>query len=277
MRLRVAEVLGDDALWLRIAEAEAPRNAPLATQLLDYYRQHDDRANLLRLLHQLWEKSGPALTDYVLSHVTPAEDRQLYQTALERRCRTRPSLADFRELCTYWSAAQRRQFVDEQLALGERYYADGLFAAELLLAENRAAELLPYLLRRTWVGQPATAAILTMAAQVRPDECMDAVMERTEKLLQDASLGRGRDVYQQIVSWLLVLDGFPALHPQVALFAAYLYAEHPRLNALREELRKARLVRTLKVGNKYELQTPTPEAELEREKQQSAGHPKKRK
>ena len=273
--LRVAETLTDDALWLRVAEQQAPQNAPVALQLLDYYRQHDDRANLLRLLHQLLP-NGPALTDYVLRYVAPAEDRDLYLAALERRCRGQQRLPDYRELREYWTAEQRRQFVDEQVGLGERHYADGLFAADLLVTENREAELLPYLLRRTWVGQPSTAALLTLAAQTRPDECMDAVMERTEKLLADAGNGRGRDVYQQIVAWLTALDAFAALRPQVALFAAYLYAEHSRLNVLREELRAARLVQTLKVGTQYQLQAPTSEVNPKRAKQHSTGHPKKR-
>ena len=274
--LRVAETLTDDTLWLRVAEQQAPQNAPVALQLLDYYRQHDDRANLLRLLRALWGKFGHTLTDYVFSHVTPAEARDLYLAALERRCRSQQSLADYRELCTYWTAGQRRQFVDEQVKLGEGYGASGVFAAELLAAENRGAELLPYLLRRTWVGQASTAAILTLAAQTHPDECMDAVMERVEKLLNDTTNGRGRDVYQQVAAWLTALDAFASLHSQVVLFAAHLYADHSRLSALREELRKAQLVKTLKMGNKHELLAPTPEADLERAKQQSTGHPKKR-
>ena len=274
--LRVAETLTDDDLWLRVAEQQAPQNAPVALQLLDYYRQHADRPNLLRLLRALWGKFGHMLTDYVFSHVTPAEARDLYLAALERRCRSQQSLADYRELCTYWTAGQRRQFVDEQVKLGEGYGATGLFAAELLAAENRGAELLPYLLRRTWLGQSSTAAILTLAAQTRPDECLDAVMERVEKLLNDTTRGRGRDVYQQVAAWLAALAAFDTLHSQVVLFAAHLYADFSRLSALREELRRAQVVKTLKTGNKYELLTPTPEADLAREKQQSTGHPKKR-
>jgi len=273
--LRVAEVLTDDALWLCVAEARAPSDAPLAMQLLDYYRQHDDRANLLRLLHALWSKFDRVLADYVLSHVTPTEDRGLYLTALEWRCRAQQSLPDYRTLRDYWTTEQCRLFVDEQVELGQRYHADGLFAANLLAVENRDAELLPYLLRRTWVGQRSTAAILTLAAQTRPNECLDAVMERTEKLLRDNTLGRGRDMYQQIVAWLLALDAFASLHPQVALYAAHLYAENSRLNALREELRTARLVQVLKVGKQYQLLAPTPEADLERDKQQSTGRLKK--
>lgn len=118
-----------------------------------------------------------------------------------------------------------------------------------------------------------------MVARTHPNECLDEVMERTEALLQDSISGRGRDVYQRLISWLTALNAFLALQPQVALFAAHLYAEYSRLSALREELRAARLVRVIKSGNQYQLVPPTPEDDELRElllaRQQAAKAKKK--
>lgn len=259
--LHSAEVLADDELWVRTAEAHAGHDFGLLLRLLDHYRQHDDRSNLLRLLHAYRELFSHRLNAYVLAHVPPTEDQPLYLAALEQRCRDTQSLADYEQLRGYWSEKQRRMFVDELVKLSARW-SDPLFGAELLLAENREAELLPYLLNRHWLTTSSIPELLALAARTQPDVCFDAVMERTETALTNS---RGRDVYQCITSWLTVLNQREALRPQVALFAAHLYTEYFRLNALREELRAAHLVKTYLVGKQYRLVPPTPEDDELRE------------
>ena len=231
--LHSAEVLSDDALWVRTAEAHAGHDFGLLLRLLDYYRQHDDRPNLLRLLRQYRELFSHRLNAYVLAHVPPTEDETLYLAALEQRCRDTQSLADYEQLRGFWSEKQRRTFVDELVKLSARW-SDPLFGAELLVAENREAELLPYLLSRHWLTTSSIPDLLALTARTQPEACLDAVMERTEAALTNQ---RGRDVYQRITAWLTVLNQQEALRPQVALFAAHLYTEYFRLNALREELR----------------------------------------
>lgn len=258
--LRVAEVLADD-LWLRTSKTFAAQDATLTVALLDRYRERGDRASLLRVLNQQRGQFPHPLNAYVLSHVAPAEDEALYLAALEQRCRHTQSLADYHELQGYWSAPRRQAFVNEQVTLSERPGANLLFAAELLAAEHRAAELLPHLLRRNWAWERSVPEVLALAARSRPDECLDAVMERTETLLQDPINGRGRNLYQRFGSWLVALQAVEALRPQVALFAAHLYTEYARLNALREELRAARLVRTELVGKQHKLLISDPENE----------------
>ncbi|RYY16396.1 MAG: hypothetical protein EOO36_11225 [Cytophagaceae bacterium] len=100
---------------------------------------------------------------------------------------------------------------------------------------------------------PTSCVRTSWAARTHPDDCLDAVMERTETLLQDPVNGRGRDCYQRITSWLAALNTVEELRPPVALFAAHLYTEYVRLNALREELRAAQLVRTQLVGKQHKL------------------------
>jgi hypothetical protein len=251
--LRVATVLADEPLWLRTSEAFAAHDATLATQLLDRYRASGDHASVRRVLGQLREKFPQPLNAYILRHLTPADDAALYLAALAQRCRHTHSLPDYQVLQAHWSPAQRRTFVDEQVALGTRTGNNPLFGAELLLAENRPAELLPYLRRIQWAWQRAVPEVLALAAPTHPDDCLELVMERTETLLQDTSGSRTRDHYQRIAAWLTALHTVAELRPPVALFAAHLYTEYARLNALREELRAARLVRTQLVGKQHKL------------------------
>jgi hypothetical protein len=250
--LRVAEVLTDDALWLRTSETFAVSDASLTVQLLDRYRARGDRASLRRVLHERRAQFAAVLNPYILSHVALAEDEPLYLAALAQRCRHTQSLADYQLLQAHWSPSQRRTFVDEQVALGTRTGNNPLFGAELLRAENRAAELLPYLRRLSWAWQRAVPEVLALAAPRYPDDCLDLVMERTEALLQDAS-NRTRNRYQRIAAWLAALHTVAELRPPVALFAAHLYTEYARLNTLREELRAAHLVRTQLVGKQHKL------------------------
>ena len=251
--LRVAEVLADDALWLRTSETFAAHDATLTVQLLDRYRTRGDRASLRRVLHARRAQFASVLDPYILQHLTPAEDEDLYLAALEQRCRHTQSLPDYQVLQGHWSPTQRRAFVEEQLALGARTGNNPLFGAELLAAENRHAELLPYLLRLNWAWQRAIPELLALAAPAHPDDCLEAVLERTETLLQDPTHGRGRATYQRLAAWLTALATVPELRPPVALFAAHLYTEYARLTALREELRAAHLVRTRLVGKQHQL------------------------
>ncbi|MFD2785513.1 SWIM zinc finger family protein [Hymenobacter rubripertinctus] len=261
--LHSAEVLADDALWVRTAEAHAGHDFGLLMRLLDYYRQHDDRPNLLRLLRQYREQFSHRLHPYILEHLTLAEDEALYLAALEQRCRSTQRLADYEQLRPHWSAGQRRAFVDELVQRQRNAWGGNpLFGAELLVAENREAELLPYLLSQQWSSSSSIPELLALTARTQPEACLDAVMERTEKLLTDT---RGRDAYLRITSWLTVLNQQETLRPQVALFAAHLYTEYFRLNALREELRAAQLVRTEQIGKTYRLVPPTPEDDELRE------------
>ena len=277
--LRVAEVLADDPLWLRTSETFAAQDATLTVQLLDRYRARGDRASLLRVLAGQRAQFPFILNPYILSHVAPTESEPLYLAALEQRCRHTHSLADYYMLQNYWSPTQRRAFVDEQAAQGSRTGNDPLFGAELLAAENRPAELLPYLARLNWTWQRSIPEILALAARTHPDDCLDAVMERTESLLQDPVNGRGRAVYQRIAAWLAALHTVEELRPPVALFAAHLYTEYMRLNALREELRAARLVRTQLVGKQHRLIVSEAEDEevraLLRDQKSQPGRPKK--
>jgi hypothetical protein len=192
--LRVAQVLADDALWLRTSETFAAHDATLTQQLLDRYRERGDHASLRRVLHEQREKFPHVLNPYILQHLTPAEDEALYLTALEQRCRHTHSLPDYHTLQGYWSPARRQAFVDEQVALSQRSGANPVFAAELLLAEHRAAELLPLLRRRNWAWERSVAELLALAARPYPDDCLELVMEKTEALLRDPLNGRGRGV-----------------------------------------------------------------------------------
>ncbi len=250
--LRVATVLADEPLWLRTSEAFAAHDAALATQLLDRYRASGDHASVRRVLGQLHEKFPPQLNAYILRHLSLADDQALYLAALAQRCRHTHSLPDYLILQAHWSAAQRRTFVAEQVALGARPGNNPLFGAGLLLAENRPAELLPYLRRLQWAWQRAVPEVLALAAPTHPDACLNLVMERAETLLQNTN-GRTRDHYQRIGAWLMALRTVAELRPPVALFAAYLYTEYARLAALREELRAAHLVRTHLVGKQHQL------------------------
>jgi hypothetical protein len=251
--LRVAEVLGDDALWLRTSEIFAAEDATLTVQLLDRYRVSGDHASVRRVLGQLREKFPQPLNAYILRHLTAADDEALYLAALAQRCRHTHSLPDYLILQGHWSPSQRRTFVDEQVALGTRAGNNPLFGAELLVAENRPAELLPYLRRLQWAWQRAVPEVLALAAPAYPDDYLELVMERTENLLQATGGGRTRDHYQRIAAWLTALHTVAELRPPVALFAAHLYTEYARLAALREELRAARLVRTQLVGKQHQL------------------------
>lgn len=253
VQLRVADVLRDPDLWLQTADRFADRDVVIARQLLQRQQQAGDLPTLLRSLHRLTARFPNAFDDFILAHLdavplAPGPDLTLYLTALENRCRGNGDLGDYRKLREFYPETERRRFADSLKPTGG-YGAvhHPLFYAQVLHLEGRHADLLAWLKTLSWLNVQQLPAILKLAAQHHPNECMDLAMERATHLLENGQ--RGRAVYEHIAGWLAALDTFKALKPQVAIFAQHLYATYSRLSSLREELRGRGLV-VGKVGSR---------------------------
>lgn len=243
--LRIAKTTDDTQLWEQTAEQSSERDAIIGLQLLQHYLRSDDRQALMKALHRLTKRFSGTFDAFVLENMddqllAPGDDLKLYLQALENRCRSKSSLADYQKLRTFWNEAQCNRFIDS-LKSKVGLVQNHLFYAQLLRIENRPAELLQLVKNTDWLYVQGLNEILKITAHFYPNECMDLVMERSSRYLDNGQ--RGRATYMAIASWLLALNGFQSLKPQVAIYAEHLYKAYNRLNALREELRTAGVVR----------------------------------
>lgn len=234
--LQIAEVTNNETLWLQTAEDFAPYASDITFQLLDKYRSKSERQHLIRVARAAYLHEPLLVDEYIITHITPEEDKELYLKAVEFYTRRKQSIAHYRILQKYFTAQQRTKFIQAQ----EKGY-NPLFYVQLLEAEGHYQQILEVLKKYKNQEVPDFGQMLATIAHLFPNECMDLVMEKIEYTMQTDR--RGRHTYQQITSWLKVLKSRPSLDGQLNIFCQYLYDHNSRLRALREELQYAGLVR----------------------------------
>lgn len=244
LRLRLHAGLADWADWEPQARRLAAQHAEVAVELLEFYAADPTRrATLLSVAAGYLSRHPEMVGPFVLRQLRPEDDRALYVQALTHRLDALQDFADFQELTALWTPEERQQFVAQ--ALHGRSKFPPLFQARVMAAERRGAEVLSVALSLDWQPRPPQPAdlptLLTLAARFRPEETLDAVMERTEKLLNSPTK-RTPALYPQLVSWLQALLEVPVLTDQVQLFADELYRTYSRLSQLRTALREAELL-----------------------------------
>jgi hypothetical protein len=234
--LQIAEVTNNETLWLKTAEDFASYASDITLQLMDKYRAGNQRKDLVRVARKTFWQEPLLVDEYIIAHIKPDEDLELYLKAVEYYTRRKYSIEHYRILQQYWTAAQREQFVQAH----EKGY-NLLFYVQLLEAEGKHRQIMDLL--KKYAKQEVTEfdKMLATVAHLFPNECMDLVMEKAEYALQ--SDRRGRHSYQQICSWLNVLKAVTSLDSQLRIFSQHLYDQHARLRALREELLYTGLVR----------------------------------
>ncbi|GAA3996197.1 hypothetical protein GCM10022408_03490 [Hymenobacter fastidiosus] len=254
LKMGLAAGCHDWAAWEPLAVQQALLSPTVALSLLQFYLDHDRRPDLLRAAELYLPRYAQLVGPFVLAQVRPAEHRALYVKALAQRLNAGQDFADFETLAGLWTDKERTAFVLRVLVQMPNQFSP-LFRARVLLAENRAAELLPLVLGFNWHPRPRSSGwsmyappdltdlpeILVLAARHDPEATLDAVMERTEDYLDDKTR-RSPELYQRIGSWLKMLYELPALTDQVLLFAEGLYTKHNKLSCLREALREAQVL-----------------------------------
>ncbi|MBT9393489.1 hypothetical protein KLP40_09980 [Hymenobacter sp. NST-14] len=255
LQLRLAEGCRDWQAWEPLAAQLAPTDAQVLLELLQFYRQQNRPAELVALAEKHFTKHLFLLSDFVLEHLTPEVSRPLYVRALTVRLEKRADFTDFEALTALWTKKERAKFVARVLTLKQPPFPVPL-KARVLVAENRAGEVLPLLLSLPWhtkthysywrppvprLDLSTLPELLQLSARFQPEATLDAVMERIESYLEQTSL-RSVELYQHAAQWLKALHEVLLLQEQTRLFAEGLYVKFSRLSYLRRELRAAGLL-----------------------------------
>jgi tetratricopeptide (TPR) repeat protein len=234
--LHIAQITNNEVLWLQTAEAFAHDEPAICLQLLDKYRGKGKREDLIRVARHALEINPVLFDEYIITHLKPQEDRELYVHALSGYTRRGRSIGHYQMPREYYTPDERMDFMTS--------YANGydhLFYVLLLETEGRYQDILIYIKQFKNREVANFNKMLASVALHFPNECMDLVMDKSEYALQ--SDRRGRHTYREITSWLKVLKVIPALEEQLRVFSNHLYDHNARLRALREELQYAGLVR----------------------------------
>ena len=247
--LRVARTTHDDSLWATTAEPLADTDAAVATQLLHFYRNANDKENHRRAAARALAAFPAQFHAYILEHFSPTHADGLHLDALRYRCRTTASLADYDELAAQLTAPQLRKFADDLSRERNNTDAHARFVGEILNRQRRPDDLLAYLLRLDWFALPdAVLALLALVAPQRPEASLDAVAARIEAAMEAKPMPykltpqRGARLYNQLTAWLTVLHRQAELREQVRTIATFLLERYATLHLLKKALREANLL-----------------------------------
>ncbi|MGF7139799.1 hypothetical protein [Roseimarinus sediminis] len=221
---------GNSEAWLQSALDFYKHSEPVARDLLKYYFETNQPA-FIALARELFEENEPKWVDFLQEYVSPQLDKELFVRVYLKFVAKTLHIDDYLFVQQYLSKAD----VD-QLLRDVQFY--GSFKAKILEAEHRYDEIKQMIEGR--VSQRDFADIIQPLIKVYPDFCFKHIKMNAISTLETE---RGRSHYEQIARWLKLAQEIPGFNSDVLLLIQQLYTHKPNLPALKDEMRKAGLVK----------------------------------
>lgn len=231
---RVAELKQDEQLWLNTAETYVDSVPDIAHLLLEKYHAQGNWKSFLRIARKVMDKRPQEFDQYLLNTLPREVNSALYLAALESLTQRTRSLTHYLELRNYWTEEQRAAFIKKQY---NRYAL--LFYVQLLAAEKRHQEILALLKSENLDRISDFEHLISPIVSVYPTESFEMVVAKCRRELET---GGGRSSYQMIARWLQTLEAEKSLQEELNAYVTHLFNSKPILPALRDELKKAKLV-----------------------------------
>lgn len=100
LMLHIAEITGNEALWLKTAEEFAAYKTDIAQQLLDKYQAKPDMDSFIRVAQMAFEKNPVLFDEYILKHLKPEQNRAFYVEVLTYYTRRKQNIEHYRQQYT---------------------------------------------------------------------------------------------------------------------------------------------------------------------------------
>ena len=231
---RIAELTHNDQLWLATAETFFDSVPQVANLLLEKFYTKGDWTNFIRIAKNAMTKRPQEFDQYLLNTLPKDLNPALYLSALESLTQRTKSLPHYLELRDHWTQEQRASFIKKQY----NQYSH-LFYVQLLAAEKKHKEILELLKNENLDRISDFEHLISPIISYYPTESFEIVVAKCRRELE---IGGGRHSYQLIAKWLKVIEGEKSLNEEVKAYVLHLFNSKPILPALRDELKKAKLV-----------------------------------
>lgn len=230
--LRLAEQLHDEQLWVETANELATFEVDIANLLLDKYLSLGQIHEFLRIARQTFQQFPDRVDEYLASHLPNDTDIDFYKKVHLHLIKRTHRIEYYYAIRTYLSEQEKDNLIQD-MASG----FDHLFYVKLLALEERYQDIL-LRVREPIIGDYQFDKLIEPIIPVYPKECFIILRQKCLKAIEQ----RGRDVYQMMVRWLRLMQQIEGFKEETNTLIQQLYHHKPNLPALKDEMRRAKLV-----------------------------------
>ena len=170
---------------------------------------------------------------YLIDHLDKEQEKDLYIKALKNYVSGKQSVKHYHILKPYLSAEETIAFVDK---FKNTYHTR--FYVQLLEIEKRYEEILICVKKNKDAFE--IEKLIKPILNIYPQECFSIIVEINNKAMKGYK--RNRSTYQTMVKTLKLLPEITTKKKETEIYLKNLYNHKPNLPALKDELRKAKLI-----------------------------------
>jgi hypothetical protein len=228
--LLLNKLAGNTTEWLFSARQFYLINTEVAKQLLQHYFD-TDKDNFIKTANELLGKDKSYWAGFLKDLVTPDLDESLYFNVFYQLTVYEKDINHYKKIRGYISDAEFDRLLEE-LSWDKR------FSVCILEVEKRYESIRQIVEKNTndWYYEDLIKPIL----EFYPEFCFMNIKVKTVQTIESQ---RGRDVYERIAKWLKLTEKIPGFENEKRGLIQQLYNHKPNLPALKDEMRKAGLVK----------------------------------
>ena len=230
IRLQIAQELADNETWIEIAENFAGEEIDLVAKLLNKYEELGKTKDFYRIAKKAFKIWPYQVDEQLIDKISPNYDKSFYIKVFSNYTSRKANILTYQKLREVWTKGQKEQFI-------EKNSNQEVFYVQMLQVEERYNDILQFV--KNNLSSFNFKQIISPIVAVFPDECFKIIRQKSLETLED---GRGRALYQSVVSWLSLLKDLKGKETQAKYLFQQIYGGPPRLPALRDEMKRAGLV-----------------------------------
>lgn len=228
--LLLNKLAGNTTEWLFSAKQFYLSNTEVAKQLLQYYFE-TDKGSFVITANELFNKDKHVWAKFLKDFVSIELDKSLYVNIFRHLAVNEKQIKYYLKIREYLSDSEINRLLEE-------VDWDKLFVVEILEVEKRYESIREIVEKNSndWQYEKLIRPIIS----VYPEFCFQNIKNKTVKTIEDQ---RGRDVYERIASWLKLTGKIPGFEIEKRDLILQLYNHKPNLPALKDEMKKAGLIK----------------------------------
>lgn len=228
--LLLNKLAGNTSEWLYSAKQFYLSNTEVAKQLLQYYFETYKRSFVITA-NELFNKDKRFWAKILKDLVSVDLDKSMYINVYHQLTVDEKDINHYKKFSAYLSGS------DLNKLLGEISW-DKAFTVRILEVEKRYESIRQIVEKNTsdWYYEDLIKPIL----EIYPEFCFQHIKGKTIQTIENQ---RGRDVYERIAKWLKLTGKIPGFENEKRDLIVQLYNHKPNLPALKDELRKAGLMK----------------------------------
>lgn len=216
--------------WLQSARQFYRHSTEVAKQLLEYYFEADKEV-FLETARELVSANKHFWAGFLQQYVSPELDEELFVSVFRQLVVQEKDIKYYNKIRKYLSETALNELLNE-------LNWDKTFVVKILEVEERYEDIKT--LAEHNPGDWEYAQVIAPILNIYPEFCFRHIKSKAESTLQN---NRGRSVYERIASWLLLIQRIPGFEMEKPDLVRTLYNHKPNLPALKDEMRKAGLVK----------------------------------